>query len=486
MTLHARLVTAVTVLAVVLLGIAFTVVWLAVANSQQEQHDVDLRAAAFEEAHEVAIRGGRELSIGTRDDGADEDDPSIAKYGVIYGPEGTAIAWTANLHDQIPTLASMRTGKGSCFDLRLRSENVRGVLVDLPRRSGATLLIGASREDLDGEIIYLGRALAIAFAVVVMFTALFAAQIIRKFTRGYEAIAEVTRRVAGGDLSARVEMVAGSAELTRQQTDINLMISQLESLFSAQQRFVAHAAHELRSPLTRLYAELGWSLRRVRAADDYRYTIEQALDATQRLKLLADDLLALARLDANTDVPWQDANLADTVGSAEKAISEELRAKDVKLVVDVPDLTLRTRRTDLERLFRNLLENAIRHSLSGGRVTVTACLSDSAVKVFVTDSGPGIAPQERLRLFEPFWRGPKQQASDAPGAGLGLAIARQIARSHGGDIDLADAPDEGACFRITLPLAGPIAQASDPAHRSSPSGPVKESSFAFNSDRSNG
>ena len=456
MTLHARLVTAVTVLAIVLLGAALSAVWLAVSGSRREQLDVDLRAAAFEEAHEVAVRGGRELTIGTRDDGADEDDPPIAKYGVIYGPEGTAVAWTANLHDQVPALAEIHKSKGTCFDLRLASENVRGVLVDVPRRSGSTLLIGASRGDLDREINYLGRALATAFAAVVVFTALLAAQIVRKFTRGYAAIAEVTRRVANGDLSARVETSVGTAELTRQKTDMNLMIGQLESLFSAQQRFVAHAAHELRSPMTRLYAELSWSLRRIRNADEYRLTIEQALDATRRLKLLADDLLALARLDADTDVPWHDASLPDLVASAEKAISEDLRIKYVKLEVHVPDVQVPNRRTDLERMFRNLFENAIRHSPDGGMIVVTGVISGPATNVFVADSGPGIAPVDRLRVFEPFWRGAAEQASDAPGAGLGLAIARKIARGHGGEIDLVDTPGLGATFRINLPLAPPV------------------------------
>ncbi len=458
MTLHARLVTAVTVLAIVLLGAALSVVWFAVVRSRQEQLDIDLRAAAFEEAHEVAIRGGRELTIGTRDDGADEDDPPIAKYGVIYGQEGIAVAWTANLHDDIPTLASLGHGKGTCFDLRLASEKVRGVLVDVPRRSGSMLLIGASREDLDREIGYLGRALATAFAAVVVFTALIAAQIVRKFTRGYETIAEVTRRVANGDLSARVEMPRGSAELTRQKTDMNLMIGQLESLFSAQQRFVAHAAHELRSPLTRLYGELSWSVRCPRNAEEYRFAIEQALDATRGLKVLADDLLALARLDANTNVPWHDANLQDVIANAEKTISADLLTKDVKLDVQVPDVVVRARRTDLERMFRNLFENAIRHSPARSRIEVGGFNLGAAVAIFVTDCGPGIAAADRPRVFEPFWRGAAEQASDAPGAGLGLAIARKIARAHGGEIAIAETQGSGATFRITVPIAGPMAR----------------------------
>ena len=455
MTLHARLVTAVTVLSIVLLGVALSAVWLAAGAAQREQPDANLRAAAIEEAHEVAVRGGRTLTLGLRDEDDDDDgeaeDPTIAKYAVIYGPDGTSLAFTSNLQNQVPPLASFRSPKNTCFDFHIGPEKARGILVDVPRHPGSRLLIGASRADIDREISFLGRALFIAFAAVVVFTALFAAQIVRKFTHGYDAIATVTRRVADGDLSARVDTIVGSTEFARLQVDINRMITQLESLFGSQRRFVAHAAHELRSPLTRLYGELSLALRRTRTPEEYRFTIEQALDATRRLKLLAEDLLELARLDAQTDEPWRDVSLIEVMESAEQAILDDLREKQVALEFKVSDVSVRTRRTDLERMLRNLLENAVRHSTSGDKVEVTAAASSSAIVISVSDSGPGVPPADRPRVFEPFWRGTDQQASGAPGAGLGLAIARQIARAHGGDIDLAESPSGGALFRITLP-----------------------------------
>jgi two-component system heavy metal sensor histidine kinase CusS len=401
------------------------------------------------------VRGGRTLTLGLReqdegDDGVVEDE-TFAKYGVIYGPDAVPLAWTANLQGQVPPLASFHTPKSTCFDFRIGAEQARGILVDVPRHPGSTLLIGASRADLDREISFLGRALFTAFAAVVVFTALFAAQIVRKFTHGYEAIAAVTRRVADGDLSARVDTAVGSAELGRLQIDINRMCTQLDSLFSSQRRFVAHAAHELRSPLTRLYGELSLALRRTRTAEEYRFTIEQALDATRRLKLLAEDLLELARLDAHTDEPWRDVAVAEAMESAAQSIAEDLRDKDVALDFRVPPVTVRTRRTDLERMLRNLLENAVRHSPPGEKVSVSASTSSSAIVILVADAGPGVPPADRPRVFEPFWRGADQRASGAPGSGLGLAIARQIARAHGGDIELEESPSGGALFRVTLP-----------------------------------
>ena len=458
MTLHARLVTAVTVLSIVLLGVALSAVWLAAGAAQREQPDANLRAAAVEEAHEVAMRGGRTLTLGLREDGDDEegaDDPAIPKYAVIYGPEGTPLAWTTNLQSEVPSLASFHTPKSTCFDFHIGAEKVRGILVDVPRHPGSKLLIAASRADIDREISFLGRALFIAFAAVVVFTALFAAQIVRKFTHGYDSIATVTRRVADGDLSARVDTIIGSTEFARLQVDINRMIAQLDSLFSSQRRFVAHAAHELRSPLTRLYGELSLALRRTRTPEEYCFTIEQALDATRRLKVLAEDLLELARLDAQTDEPWRDVLLLEVLESAEQSIADDLRGKGVALDFRVSDVSVRTRRTDLERMLRTLLENAMRHSSSGDKVEVSAATSSSAIVISVADSGPGVPPADRTRVFEPFWRGAEQQATGAPGAGLGLAIARQIARAHGGDIELGESSTGGALFRITLPRTRP-------------------------------
>jgi signal transduction histidine kinase len=456
MTLHARLVMAVTVLSIVLLGLALTVVWFSVGAAQREQPDANLRAAAVEEAHEVAVRGGRTLTLGQRQDDDDDDDigpedPGYAKYAVIYGPDAEPIAWTANLQGHVPSLASVQAPRNTCFDFLIGAEQARGILVAVPRHPGSKLLIAASRADINRTTAFLGRALLMAFAAVVGFTAFFAAQIVRKFTHGYEAIAAVTRRVADGDLSARVDTVVGSAELARLQIDINRMCTQLDSLFSAQRRFVAHAAHELRSPLTRLYGELSLALRRTRSAEEYRFTIEQALDATRRLKLLAEDLLELARLDAHTDEPWRDVSLTEVMESAAQSVAEDVREKRVALDLKVPAVTVRTRRTDLERMLRNLLENAVRHSPPEGKVSVSASTSSSGVVVLVADGGSGVQPADRPRVFEPFWRGADQTASGAPGAGLGLAIARQIARAHGGDIELDESPQGGALFRITLP-----------------------------------
>ncbi|HKQ71159.1 MAG TPA: HAMP domain-containing sensor histidine kinase [Polyangiaceae bacterium] len=450
MTLHARLVTAVTVLSVVLLGAAFTIVWLFVRASQQEQLDIDLRSEAVEVAHEVAVRGGRELVLG---DQPNDDGAIISKYGVVYGADGAATAWTSNMNGRIPALATFRAPRGKSFDFLVGSEHVRGILVDVPGRTGSVLLIAASRDDLDGDSNYLARALLFAFASVVLLTALLAARIVRRFTRDYESIADVTRRVAEGDLSARVRNIVGDREIAKLQANINTMIERLDVLLTSHRRFVAYAAHELRSPLTTLYGELSLALRRPRTVEAYRFAIEEALDAARRLKLLAEDLLALARLDAGSEEPWTWVRLPEVLSNVVMTVASEAQNREVALDVQSMNIAVRTRGTELERMIRNLTENAVKHSPPRGTVRVRASCESDRIVIEVIDSGHGVDESNRTRIFEPFWRAPDQQASGAAGAGLGLAIAQQIARAHGGDVEVdAPASGTGAIFRVMLPL----------------------------------
>ena len=182
---------------------------------------------------------------------------------------------------------------------------MRGVLTDVPGAAGLKLLFAASRADLDGDATFLQRAMELVFAVAVAWTVGVATWIVRRLTRNQRRIAEVVRRVAAGDLSARVGAARAGAAAAAQAAagdevrlvmDVDDMIDRLAGLLSAQRVFIAHAAHELRSPLTALYGELALALRRSRDADEYRAAIREALDSTRQLKGLAEDLLAVARL----------------------------------------------------------------------------------------------------------------------------------------------------------------------------------------------
>jgi two-component system heavy metal sensor histidine kinase CusS len=311
-------------------------------------------------------------------------------------------------------------------------------------------MLAAPRLDLDSDAAFLTRAMEIVFVVAVAWAALIATWIVQRLTRGHAEVTRVARRVADGDLSARVVVDVGEPEQAQLAQDVNQMIERLSALLRAQEEFVTHAAHELRSPMTTLYGELAHALRRARDSEQYRVAIEAALESTQRLRELAESLLTLARIDAAREEPLERVALDDVLARAVRAVHGAAVGREIVLDVEAAPYTVRGRARDLERLFCNLLENAIRHSPPRETVRVAADDDGTTVQVRVIDRGPGVPVADRDRIFDPFYRSPAAYGTD--GHGLGLAIARKIAHAHHGDLTLASA-DDGAEFLVELERA---------------------------------
>ncbi len=448
MRFRARLVGAVTGVTMVTLGGAFAVVSRLVNSDQQRQLDVALLHEAREEATESARGGnGEKLLISDGPGPYGSDIGPLTKYGLIFDGDGRVLSSTETFHGHVPPLAVVDHVPDECFDLWFHREHLRAVLTPVPGHPGHLLMLAAPRLDLDSDAAFLRRAMEIVFVVAVAWAALVASWIVRRLTRGHEAVTRVARRVADGDLSARVVVDVGEPEQAQLAQDVNQMIERLSTLLQAQEEFVTHAAHELRSPMTTLYGELAHALRRSRDKEQYRVAIEAALESTQRLKELAESLLTLARIDAIKVEPEERVPLADVLGQALRAVEAAASGREVTIAVDAAPFTVRGRARDLERLFCNLFENAIRHSPARETVRVSASATGDAVQVHVVDRGAGVPAADRERIFEPFYRSPS--AYGTPGHGLGLAIARKIARAHDGELTLAPTTS-GAEFVVEL------------------------------------
>ncbi len=458
MSFSGRLIGAVTLMTVVTLGGAFTAVYLTVIHAQQRHLDDALRRVADEEAREVIAAGEHALSISDRPGPAANDVGPLAKYAALYAVDGGAVlAATPNFGRRPPPRDALRHPPGQCFNLWFGGEHLRAVLVPLPRRGLAQLLLAAPRKDLDGDAALLGRAMAWVFGAAVLWALCVARWIFGRLTRAHKDIAQAARRVAAGDLSARVTPLSSDREVAQLARDLNYMIERLEALLSSQRRFIAHAAHELRSPLTTLYGELSYALRRPRDQSSYQEVIEEALDSARRLKLLSEDLLTLVRLDASRIEPAERLHPADIIHEAMRTVRGAAGERGVHILTSDTRgagaaVTIQGRPLDLERMVRNLLENAVRHSPPGGAVEVRVAARRDGIEITVSDAGPGIPEDDTERIFEPFYRGPRERASEVPGTGLGLAIVREIARVHGGDVLLAPRTARpGATFVIHLP-----------------------------------
>ncbi|MGW7336565.1 sensor histidine kinase [Streptomyces sp. NPDC054808] len=262
----------------------------------------------------------------------------------------------------------------------------------------------------------------------------------RRALRPVEGIRrEMAAITASEDLARRVPVPGTHDEVARLASTTNETLAALESSVERQRRFVADASHELRSPIASLRTQL-----EVAAAHPELLDLDGAVEDTVRLQRLAADLLLLARLDAGERPADARVDLA--------ALARE--AAEGRTGVSVRgDAAVRVAgsRGQLGRVLANLLDNAQRHARSAVEVSVRR--DGEAAVVAVADDGEGVPAADRERIFERFVRLDAARSRDDGGAGLGLAIARDVAVRHGGTLTVHDAPAGGALFELRLPGA---------------------------------
>ena len=452
MKFRTRLVLTLSALTAVTVAAAFGTASFVVEHSEERQLDEALRAEAHLEAGELASQRGH-LHVNNRGGPAADDIGRLKKFAVIYGDDGRVVDITSTFASGAPPYDSVTHPPGLAFNFWYGSEHLRGVFVAMPEHDQQVLLLAAPRSDMERDNDFLRRVMLVAALLSIGCTVLVTWRVVRRLTRGHEEIAEAARKVAAGDLGARVALTAGDDEVVQLARDVDEMVRRLAILVEGQQRFVAHAAHELRTPLTALYGELQLALRRSRSAEEYRAAIEEALDSARRLKLLAEDLLALARIGSEREAPHTPVALDEVAKNAATWVAQEASRRRVDLTIDADGSMVLGHAIDLERLLRNLLDNAVRHCREGGNVRVQAKSEGDVVLLSVVDDGPGVPPEDRERIFDPFFRAASERRRD-DGSGLGLAIVREIARVHGGDVSVEDGPgDKSARFLATLPAA---------------------------------
>ena len=238
------------------------------------------------------------------------------------------------------------------------------------------------------------------------------------------------------------------AELSRTLSGMLASLSEArnetETTLERQRAFVADASHELRTPLTSVLANLELLADSLKGAD--LEIAQSALRSTQRMRRLVGDLLLLARADAGYAPVREPLDLADIV--IEAASELEPASRDHALELDVQPTPVVGNRDDLQRVATNLIENALRHTPTGTRVTAsTRPLPDGTAELVVADDGPGIAPDERASLFERFVRGAGDHGRSF---GLGLAIVAAVVNAHNGGVAVDESPHGGARFTVHL------------------------------------
>ncbi len=450
MRLGRRLALAFTTVTACVVAVSFIGVFFLVRRDELEDLDRALALQAGEAALVIEARGAIDL------DGAvevPEDLQPLPRYVAVYAEDGTVLASSANFRNSPPKRASLKPHAAhELFPLELdvNGERLRGLVLRL--KDGRSMLYAASRRAVDADERFLAELLFALFGLAVGATTFVAWWLGSRLSRDVEGIAAVARAVSDGQLDARAGTKGrASSELRSLAADLDLMIDRLGALVVAQGTFVSHAAHELRSPLAALRGELQLSLRRPRTVEEYQATVEEALTDVEDLVRLTEDLLTLARVQG-TAPGTESVKVLDVIDEAVRMARGRAKERAIEVVVrdHTGGVKVRGGRTDVARALRNLVDNAVTHSPEGGRVEVVAAAKGEAVEISVTDQGKGIPAGDIDEVFSPFFRGTSVATTGEPGAGLGLAIARGIARSHGGDVLLGPLPAKGACFLLRL------------------------------------
>ncbi|MFE1930808.1 sensor histidine kinase [Streptomyces sp. NPDC059474] len=320
-----------------------------------------------------------------------------------------------------------------------------GVTVDATLRAYVVVLpdtAEAITRTTDDLLLRAGLVGLVLIAAIAYFT-------VRIALRPVEAIRVLTASVTASDPRERVTVPATGHEITALATTINTTLQRLDNAAAQQRRFVADAAHELRSPLTTLLASLEVALAYPERTD-WPAAATTAARQTRRLQALAEDLLLLARLDTRT--PTAGPETVDLTALASRLTEQyPLTERPLTLTCDsTAPAHAHGNLDEYERLLRNLIDNAARHAAH--RIQITIRNQDAWVVLTVHDDGPGVPTEDAERIFERFVRLDDARSRDHGGTGLGLAIARDLAHRHRGTLTLTPRT-LGACFQLRLPRA---------------------------------
>ncbi|MGH3885457.1 MAG: sensor histidine kinase [Pseudonocardiaceae bacterium] len=374
-----------------------------------------------------------------------------------------------------PLLTPAEITAGAARELRVDRDTVAGLpgpvrILTGPARGGTALaVVATSLAGRDAAVADLSRELALALPLVLLAAATGAYLLTAGALRPVERMRARAAAITPTDLDPALPVPPADDEIARLGATLNALLARLHAALARERQFTADASHELRTPLSMLTTELELALRRPREPGELTAALRSALEETDRLSRLAQDLLLLAGSD-QAEPPDQRTQprsaialrpvLESTLARYRSHIAQET------LLLDCPeDLTACVDADDLTRAVANLVDNALRHGVIP--VTLTAhpdggAAGDHLVCIKIRDHGPGINPHFLPRALDRFTRADPARTGD--GAGLGLAITAALARRNRGRLTAANHPDGGALLTLTVPAPTPAAPPAPTDH----------------------
>jgi two-component system OmpR family sensor kinase len=475
LSLRTRLILGVVALAAVGLLVAGVVTYRSLETFLIQRTDSSLQAAHI--AVEGALRGPRGGANGPNDE---NDHPDIGRltasvpglYVQVRQPSGAIVVsgaapqfsgGQAEAPPQLPTAITLPPSSGTervrYFTVSSQDGDERyrvRASID-PGNNGNVLIVATSLSGVDSTLHrLLVVELLVTLAVLAGVTGL-GLWVIRIGLRPLTEIGETAATIAAGDLSHRVAREDERTEVGRLGLALNAMLGQIETAFHAREaserklrRFVADASHELRTPLAavRAYAEL-FSRGAATRPDDLERSMIGIERESERMSVLVDDLLLLARLDEGRPLERERVALQEVVADAVE--TAQTLEPERRIETRLEDVTVEGDRDRLRQLVDNLLSNVRAHADPNAPVEVTLTRDGDRARLTVADGGPGLSDAQLELVFERFYRADPSRSRAAGGAGLGLSIVAAVAEAHGGSVSVASPTGGGASFTVELP-----------------------------------
>jgi len=402
------------------------------------------------------------IKIARRWVGEKINDPDLINIIVrIYDAHGSPIASSKNIptdHLNTRVFNDVKKGADHFENAYIQVNEVPALfrIITTPvmenKRLSYVVQVASPLSQLHEVLRNLGFSLLFLLPLTVVLTGLSGVFLVQLTLRPVDQMIETIHQITAENLKLRLKIPGTKDEIDSLAQTFNQMIARIDEAFTTQRQFMEDISHELKTPLSVLKGELEVTLKRIRSAQEYETTLHSSLEEVDHLVGIVENLLTLARFDAKTTTLQEisldlNALLKDSV----EAIQVLAVQKNITLQLNSAH-TVETKadKNQLKRCLLNILDNAIKYTPSGGKISIDLRQQKDSADIDISDSGIGIPESELPHIFDRFYRVDKSRSS--VGFGLGLSIAQSIAMAHGGKIYARANVPHGTVFTISLPL----------------------------------
>jgi len=459
---------------VILLCLFSLLLYLGLSTILHHHIDEELVALAEEESQRVELATGHvhvsphrkaesEHENGSETFDDEEELQQAIRYSAILDGAGHILWSGQSTENRLPVASQVITQvlQGKTIFETLddpRHPPIRRISIPLAIEDHGRFILQTEKslQYIQGTLQWLAWLLCGASAVLLLFAWWGSGRLAREALAPVSVLSQTAETISGQTLSTRLTLTAPYIEFQRLAQTFNGMLDRLQQVFEGQRRFVADAAHELKTPLTAMKGNFEVSLQRTRSAAEYRETIIANLAEVDRLTAMTKSLLTLAQFAGDRPpLVLQTLDLPPLVEEVVSELSVLAQESGIDLQAECqPVPSLMGDASQLKQALINLLDNALRHTPSGGTITVRVGSHDTSIRLSVEDTGPGIDSTHLPHLFERFYRVDQSRDRQSGGTGLGLAIVKEIVEAHGGHIEAHSQVGKGTTFTITFPTKG--------------------------------